>query len=313
MLIPHMLYEKRNAGTMVRIMTAAPTLAAALSTSISLACNALGRSSISLRRPSARYQYAARMTAAFSTSGEQPNHLLSIPASGQGGSLRHSYSALRHGQSLANVAKIISSDPKISTVEHGLSDFGHEQAREAGKLFARQFHAGDAGDNGSDKYSGVAIFSSDFKRARETAQHMADACAEASIPVYKDGVVLETKLRERNFGNLNGGSDERYQDVWDIDIKDPSHNEFDVESVYSVVERTTKLVLDIDEELSSASQGEEKWKCILVAHGDVLQILQTGFKKMDGSLHRTLPHLETATVRELKVADAPLCGYHAME
>ena len=305
---------------MMRIMTAAaPTLAAALSTSTPFACSALGRASIiTLGRSSvARYQHAARMTAAaFSTSAEQPNHLLSIPATGQDGSLRHSYSALRHGQSLANVAKIISSDPAISTVEHGLSDFGHEQAREAGKLFAEQFHAdndnGDGGE-GNDEYCGVAIFSSDFKRARETAQHMADACMSSSIPLYKDGVVLETKLRERNFGTLNGGSDDRYQDVWDIDIKDPTQNEFDVESVYSVVERTTKLVLDIDQELTKASEGEKKYKCILCAHGDVLQILQTGFKKMDGSLHRTLPHLETATVRELKVAEAPLCGYHAVE
>ena len=304
-------------GTMVRVhvamTTAAPTLAAALSTSIPLVCSALGRSSI-VASSAARCQHAARMTASFSTSAEQPNHLLSIPATGQDGSLRNSYSALRHGQSLANVAKIISSDPAISTVEHGLSDFGHEQAREAGKLFAEQFHADNENvDNGSEKYCGVAIFSSDFKRARETAQHIADACKSSSIPLYKDGVVLETKLRERNFGTLNGGSDNRYQDVWNVDIKDPTHNEFGVESVYSVVERTTKLVLDIDEELTNASQGEKKYKCILVAHGDVLQILQTGFKKMDGSLHRTLPHLETATVRELNVAEAPLCGYHAVE
>ena len=291
----------------MRIITtaAAPTMAAALSISIPFACSALGRSSITTlgRSSVARYQHSARMTAAFSTSAEQPNHLLSIPATGQDGSLRHSYSALRHGQSLANVAKIISSDPAISTVEHGLSDFGHEQAQEAGKLFAKQFQADndndDGGGEGNDEYCGVAIFSSDFKRARETAQHMADACMSSSIPLYNDGVVLETKLRERNFGTLNGGSDDRYQDVWDIDIKDPTHNEFDVESVYSVVERTTKLVLDIDQELTNASEGEKKYKCILCAHGDVLQILQTGFKKMDGSLHRTLPHLETATVREL--------------
>lgn len=203
-------------------------------------------------------------------------------------------------------------------MEHGLSAHGHKQAKEAGKRFAEQFH--DEND-ASNEYCGVAIFSSDFVRARETAQHMADACKAVSIPLYKNkhahtthkkGVILEAKLRERNFGTLNGGSDDRYQDVWDVDITDPTHNEFGVESVYSVVERTTRLVLDKDEELTEASK-DGKWKCILVAHGDVLQILQTGFKKMDGSLHRTLPHLETATVRELKVAAAPLCGYHAVE
>ena len=281
-------------------------LAATLSATLPTASSATSRSATCAR-------HVSRMTTpAFSTSTQQqPNHLLSIPPCGQEGSLRHSFFALRHGQSLANVAKIISSDPAISTVEHGLSDFGHEQAKDAGKQFAEQFHAEN---DASNEYFGVAIFSSDFVRARETAQHMADACKAASIPLYKnEGVILEKKLRERNFGTLNGGSDDRYQDVWDVDIIDPTHNGFGVESVYSVVERTTRLVLDKDEELSDASKVDEKWKCILVAHGDVLQILQTGFKKMDGSLHRTLPHLETATVRELKVAAAPLCGYHAVE
>lgn len=284
-------------------------LAAALLASLPMPSSAMSRSANCAR-------HVSRMTTpAFSTSAaaqQQPNHLLSIPPHGQEGSLRHTFFALRHGQSLANVAKIISSDPKISTVKHGLSDFGHEQAKEAGKHFAEQFHAEN--DASNDEYCGVAIFSSDFVRAKETARHMADACKAASIPLYKnEGVTLDENLRERNFGTLNGGSDDRYQDVWDVDITDPTHNEFGVESVYSVVERTTRLVLDKDEEMSEASRGDEKWKCILVAHGDVLQILQTGFKKMDGSLHRTLPHLETAMVRELKVAAAPLCGYHAME
>ena len=269
-------------------------LAAALSAALPMPCSAMSRSATSAC-------HVSRMT----------TPALSIPPHGQEGSLRHTFFALRHGQSLANVANIISSDPKISTVKHGLSGFGHEQAKEAGKHFAEQFHAEN---DASNEYCGVAIFSSDFVRAKETAQHMADACKAASIPFYKnEGVTLDENLRERNFGTLNGGSDDRYQDVWDVDITDPTHNEFGVESVYSVVERTTKLVLDKDEELSEASRGDEKWKCILVAHGDVLQILQTGFKKMDGSLHRTLPHLETATVRELKVEAAPLCGYHAVK
>lgn len=260
----------------------------------------------------ARIFPSTSLTAAFSTANnnnpQQPNRLLSVPDD----KLRNSYCALRHGQSLANVAKIISSDPEIATVQHGLSDFGHEQARDAGKIFATNFP--------SDQYCGVAIFSSDFKRARETAEHVASACMEASIPLYKDGVVLQIRLRERNFGELNGGSDTRYQDVWDVDVADPTHNEFGVESVYSVVERTTGMVLDIDEELAAAAaaatvdaEGNDtkKWKCVLVAHGDVLQILQTGFRKMDGSLHRTLPHLETATVRDLELSDTGLCGYHA--
>ena len=103
-------------------------LAAALSAALPMPCSAMSRSATSAC-------HVSRMTTpAFSTSAaaqQQPNHLLSIPPHGQEGSLRHTFFALRHGQSLANVANIISSDPKISNVKHGLSGFGHEQAKEA--------------------------------------------------------------------------------------------------------------------------------------------------------------------------------------
>mmetsp|Transcript_8516 Transcript_8516/g.18413 ORF Transcript_8516/g.18413 Transcript_8516/m.18413 type:complete len:250 (+) Transcript_8516:96-845(+) len=227
------------------------------------------------------------------------NHL--IPRS----TLAQSYCALRHGQSLANVAKIISSDPKISTVEHGLSDVGKAQAREAGESFAEEYLQ----TSQSDEYEGVAIISSDFTRARETASLFAEGLARSNIKLYNGGVVLEPRLRERFFGELNGGSDTRYQDVWDEDIKDPDHNVFDVESANSVLDRTTKLITELDEKLQSASSDGDNgtkckgWKCILVAHGDVLQILQTGFlKHEDASRHRSLQHLETATIRELPLA-----------
>mmetsp|Transcript_11267 Transcript_11267/g.16793 ORF Transcript_11267/g.16793 Transcript_11267/m.16793 type:complete len:82 (+) Transcript_11267:477-722(+) len=73
--------------------------------------------------------------------------------------------------------------------------------------------------------------------------------------------------------------------------------------------RTTELVLSLEHELSNsydASKEEEEkerkpWLCVLVAHGDVLQIVQTGFKKMDGTTHRSLDHLETATLRHLSL------------
>eukprot|EP00568_Trieres_chinensis_P010588 CAMPEP_0183310132 /NCGR_PEP_ID=MMETSP0160_2-20130417/29198_1 /TAXON_ID=2839 ORGANISM="Odontella Sinensis, Strain Grunow 1884" /NCGR_SAMPLE_ID=MMETSP0160_2 /ASSEMBLY_ACC=CAM_ASM_000250 /LENGTH=235 /DNA_ID=CAMNT_0025474299 /DNA_START=110 /DNA_END=817 /DNA_ORIENTATION=- len=226
-----------------------------------------------------------------------PNRLMSVSL------LRQAYCALRHGQSLANVEGIISSDPLIATVQHGLSDAGKEQARAAGNRIAENLVGGEEG------IQGVAIYSSDFARARETANFVADALVRHSIPLHKGGVILETRLRERNFGQLNGGPDSRYGDVWEIDADDADHTDFGVESVNSVLDRTTGLVLDIDDELSTT--GGKNWKCILVAHGDVLQILQTGFRRMDGSLHRTLPHLETATERNLVLAD-PYCSRHAI-
>ena len=53
--------------------------------------------------------------------------------------LNNAYFAMRHGNSMANQMKIISSDPVISTVQHGLSDLGHEQAEKAASDFVRRF------------------------------------------------------------------------------------------------------------------------------------------------------------------------------
>eukprot|EP00585_Thalassiosira_rotula_P013227 CAMPEP_0196130188 /NCGR_PEP_ID=MMETSP0910-20130528/646_1 /TAXON_ID=49265 /ORGANISM="Thalassiosira rotula, Strain GSO102" /LENGTH=262 /DNA_ID=CAMNT_0041389443 /DNA_START=66 /DNA_END=854 /DNA_ORIENTATION=+ len=244
------------------------------------------------------------------SSGRQvTNHLLQRTTP-----LTQSYYALRHGQSLANVQKIISSDPAISTVEHGLSDEGKRQATKAGETFAEEYLKSSLKLNGK-KYKGVAIFSSDFTRARETATLFAEALKRSNISLYNNNdIVLERRLRERYFGELNGGPDNRYQEVWDVDVVNPNHEEFGVESANSVLERTSSLIVELDELLRTKGggddgfneKGEKKeegcWKCVLVAHGDVLQIMQTGFLgHEDASRHRSLEHLETATVRELSL------------
>eukprot|EP00573_Skeletonema_grethae_P007706 CAMPEP_0201692826 /NCGR_PEP_ID=MMETSP0578-20130828/5603_1 /ASSEMBLY_ACC=CAM_ASM_000663 /TAXON_ID=267565 /ORGANISM="Skeletonema grethea, Strain CCMP 1804" /LENGTH=283 /DNA_ID=CAMNT_0048178253 /DNA_START=37 /DNA_END=888 /DNA_ORIENTATION=+ len=253
---------------------------------------------------------AGRALSTSSSSSNTPiiNHLLNRPQ------LTHSYYALRHGQSLANVAKIISSDPQISTVQHGLSDVGRDQAALAGEMFAKQHlnHNNDTsnedGTSFNEQYEGVAIFSSDFTRARETAtlfsQQLQLHSSPSSCPIYTNNIVLQTKLRERYFGELNGGPDDQYQKVWDVDCTDPNHTQFGVEAANYVLERTTGLVLELEELLSSSGGDEQKkkkkWKVVLVAHGDVLQIMQTGFlRHEDASRHRSLEHLETATIREL--------------
>ena len=180
--------------------------------------------------------------------------------------LTQSYYALRHGQSLANVEKIISSDPQISTVQHGLSDMGKIQARKAGEMFMKDYHNTDT----SDDYEGVAIFSSDFTRARETASIFAKSISSSQstqIPIYNNDIILETKLRERYFGTLNGGSDTKYQDVWDVDITNPDHTMYDVESANSVLERTTRLICDLDDMLSSSLSAtiQRQW-----SHADLV-------------------------------------------
>lgn len=211
------------------------------------------------------------------------------------------------GQSLANISQIISSDPEISTKEHGLSDLGKEQVSSSANKFVQEYKSGCY-----ERYHSVAIFSSDFTRARETAFIFADTLRNAGIPLYYNdsfcgsGVKQITQLRERFFGDFNGKSDSNYGDVWKMDKNDADHTEFNCESVNSVVERTSKLITAIDEEICSAAEKRDglgkPCKVILVAHGDVLQILQTAFLKKDGSVHRSLDHLETAGLREYVLA-----------
>jgi broad specificity phosphatase PhoE len=188
---------------------------------------------------------------------------------------------------MANVAKIIASNPEIACTNYGLSPVGKYQAVEAGQDVVQRYQ--------EQTYQGVLILTSDLLRAKETAETIAEAVQKASIPLYNHGVVIETRLRERGFGEWDGGSDEHYDDVWKDDAVDPTHTIKGVESVLSVMDRSSTCVLEWDKIVQNHF-------VICVAHGDVLQMLQTSFSKMDGSKHRTLDHLETATLRPLLLA-----------
>ena len=133
----------------------------------------------------------------------------------------------------------------------------------------------------------IIIVSSDFKRARETAEVL-----HTHLKV-KTPIRFETALRERNFGefNLKGGSN--YHKVWEMDAIDPTHSKYGNESVMDVVLRTSRLVQSLDDEF-------QDHLILLVSHGDTLQILSALFSGVGPSEHRTLPDLDNCEVRELK-------------
>jgi broad specificity phosphatase PhoE len=235
---------------------------------------------------------------------------------------RLTFYALRHGQSLANVAGVISSAPVVALgAAHGLSDTGREQAvRAAGAVVALARQCG----------CGVAVCSSDFSRAWQTACCVYDAAAAAGIFVWPAGgkPKRETQLRERWFGELDGGPDTEYPSVWAVDALDASHTHFNVESVDAVRARVRSLAARLRDEVGKSGGGDglagitgdassdaephadlgssgERWIVLLVAHGDVLQIAQTLFAGISGTRHRELPHLPTATLRRLGAAPFP--------
>lgn len=193
--------------------------------------------------------------------------------------LHNRYFALRHGKSRANEEGIIISSPEAGIRDYGLVMEGRQQVRDA---------ISQAVDEGliDDK---VIIYSSDFKRACETAEiaHQFASGIEA--------VRLTPKLRERFFGAHEGKSNKHYEEVWKVDAKYPHHRFDGVESAEEVLVRTTELIVNIE----SCESGK---KVILASHGDPLQILATGFGKISPKHHREIPHFQTGELRELHLA-----------
>ena len=195
------------------------------------------------------------------------NHLLDCQR------LNNRYFAVRHGNSLANQQGIIVSHPQNGVSEYGLSETGQLQVIESVSQ-DRQLDAT------------TLIVSSDFRRARETAEiiHRQLDCHSS--------VSFDQRLRERDFGELELGPDSAYADVWQEDEINENNQLRAVESPNQVMARVSKLVSDYESSYSEAT-------VLLVSHGDALQILQTAFAKQDASKHRRQRHLETAEIRPL--------------
>jgi probable phosphoglycerate mutase len=190
--------------------------------------------------------------------------------------LTNTFSIMRHGQSKANVAGII-----VSCIEndqrgdYGLSELGRAQALEAVQALGLS--------------SGTVIVSSDFSRARQTAEIVR---AHLDAPE----VNLATALRERCFGDWEGSSTDNYARVWAADETGSDQVGSGVEPVAAVLDRTTALIVDLERRYSGRN-------ILLVSHGDTLQILQAGFLRVSPTRHRRLPALGTAEIRPLRLEE----------
>jgi broad specificity phosphatase PhoE len=188
--------------------------------------------------------------------------------------LANRYLVMRHGQSKANVdGVIVSSVDRDRQGDFGLSALGRDQALAAAA--------------GSGLPAGTVICSSDFARARQTAEIVRD-CLGAP------GVVLAPALRERYFGDFDGSPVASYARVWAADEAGAGDAGSGVEPAAAVLARTAGLVAELE-------QAYRDRDILLVSHGDTLQILQAGFAGLDPSRHRTVPHLETAEIRRLRL------------
>jgi len=184
--------------------------------------------------------------------------------------LKNRYFALRHGQSTANIAMIISSLPALGRMIHGLTDEGKTQAKEAAADIL-------AAIGGPEEAAKLVVYSSDFLRARETAAESVAAIweggllpAEVTAAAPPPAVNQHLGLRERWFGQLDGNDVKTYNEVWPLDLEDAHHTTHDVESVNSVAARVRDLILELEE----SHGGDGGVPILLSSHADTCQIMQ---------------------------------------
>ncbi len=190
---------------------------------------------------------------------------------------QHRYLLMRHGHSQANAADLIISHPDLGRDDYGLSPTGQAQLD---ALLANW--AWPVPDR---------ILHSDFLRTTQTATRIARHFGVEATP--------EHDLRERHFGDLDGGSAERYVDIWTRDAENPDHQAWGVESVTAVAGRLCSVIERLEHSRTSET-------ILLVSHGDPLQILLTALKGGPLNRHRDRPALAPASIT--LVGDPPSRG-----
>jgi len=191
--------------------------------------------------------------------------------------LKNRYFIIRHGESKANMAEMILSHPEHGThKDFTLTEHGEKEVIDSIQKLKAEGLLDDE----------TVIYSSPFSRCQRTGE-----IAKEILDV-KDEIHFDDRLRERFFGDFERTHNSNYQKVWDVDVNNPDHKDFNVESTQEVQNRTLSLINDLEEKYVSS-------KILLVSHGDTLQILQTGFLNKSPKEHRDLTHLKTAEIREL--------------
>ena len=175
---------------------------------------------------------------------------------------------LRHGHSLANQSGLIASSVENAGDAFGLTTEGRAQVRSS--VAQARAHVTEP----------ISVLSSPLLRARETAEIAAD--------LFGTTLRVDDRLIERDFGDLEMGPDDRYESVWAIDRKDPTHRTWRVESVVEVLARLQQLL----KEIRCTTSGT----ALLVTHGDVASALICASVGVPLSRHREVGGLATAEI-----------------
>lgn len=158
-------------------------------------------------------------------------------------SMNNIYFFIRHGQSLANLKHLVITKPENAITHYGLSAVGKKQVKDSIKA-----------NKELDK--DTIIYSSDFKRARETAE-IVSKYLKSGKPIFSKN------LRERNLGIFEKGKDNMYHELWENDLKGKTLKS--CESVSSIAKRIKELIANIE-------KTHKNKNILLVTHGDIISV-----------------------------------------
>lgn len=163
----------------------------------------------------------------------------------------------------------------------GLTDVRKSQAKHAGERL-KELLASEP-----DVASRTFIVTSDFKRARETAEIIHSELA------VRARLETDCALRERNMGYLDMKSADSSHKLWARDIQDPTQTDYGNESVLDVIGRTTGAL--------RRHCGEHNGAIVLmVTHGDPALILRGAFLGVaPENIRNQVPYFENCDIVEL--------------
>jgi broad specificity phosphatase PhoE len=186
--------------------------------------------------------------------------------------MRNTYYLMRHGWSESNEKAIAVSSSDKALTGFGLTKKGRLQAERAANIFLA-------------KHTDIpVIYSSDFLRAVQTAEPLA---VKYNVEVQED-----SRLRERDFGELDGTSADNYHRIWDFD-SDPDSTAYHSESLRQMVDRVQSLIYEIERQY-------EKRIIVLVSHGDPLVAINSYY--MYGDYRPLIHKFGNAEIRRIDEA-----------
>ena len=215
------------------------------------------------------------------------------------------YYLLRHGQSTANVAEVISSDrfTLSYTEKHGLTELGKQQATASAQSLLRHMlllQENHPNQNHPNHHHRLIFVTSPFARARQTALACYHGIQDLILPTSNTGghhhnIVLEIRpsilihnaLVERYFGIYDNDILDTYGYVWPLDQINVTQTVNEVESVAAVATRISTFLRHMDQYIMTHYDNNHNNKddddnnmitttnhVVLVSHGDVVQIAQ---------------------------------------